>query len=86
MAFLCYGPPYAQRKSIFWEEMATMVLEDNVPWIVMGDLNIILSLEEKIRGQRFSENEAKPLRDFLFTTGSFDLGCTGVFHTCSERD
>lgn len=41
----------------------------------------MINQEEKIGGQASTEIDGRPLQEFLFQTGSFDLGCSGVFHT-----
>uniref|UniRef100_A0A803NT67 Reverse transcriptase domain-containing protein n=1 Tax=Cannabis sativa TaxID=3483 RepID=A0A803NT67_CANSA len=43
----------------------------------VGDLNVIMNLEEKEGGKRFHDKEGDLLRDFLFDTGGIDLGCEG---------
>uniref|UniRef100_A0A803Q031 Reverse transcriptase n=1 Tax=Cannabis sativa TaxID=3483 RepID=A0A803Q031_CANSA len=48
------------------------------PWVVLGDLNVILEGSEKVRGREFQSREGAFLRDFMDETGSVDLGFQGV--------
>ncbi|KAF4356993.1 hypothetical protein F8388_011020 [Cannabis sativa] len=49
----------------------------NSPWVVMGDLNVILNDFEKAGGRRYNRKEGELLKNILFKTGGVDLGCDG---------
>ncbi|KAF4350095.1 hypothetical protein F8388_005957 [Cannabis sativa] len=66
-----------RRSSGYWDWLTTTVKGCNANWAVIGDLNVIMNVEEKEGGKRFHDKEGELLRDFLFDTGGIDLGCEG---------
>lgn len=39
--FTCYRTPYRGEKKAFWDEFQQLILEEEKPWLVVGDLNEI---------------------------------------------
>lgn len=76
-----YGPPHSNQKKFFWNQLETMVNSINEPWAMIGDLNEILSSDEKLGGRSIGSMSNNYLNDFLQNTGSIDLGFSGNSYT-----
>uniref|UniRef100_A0A803PI15 Reverse transcriptase n=1 Tax=Cannabis sativa TaxID=3483 RepID=A0A803PI15_CANSA len=55
--FGVYAPPNEEGKENFWKELEVRVNNCGLPWLIIGDLNVILNLEEK-RGGRWIEESS----------------------------
>uniref|UniRef100_A0A803PE82 DUF4283 domain-containing protein n=1 Tax=Cannabis sativa TaxID=3483 RepID=A0A803PE82_CANSA len=81
--FTIYGTLYSWESGSFWEDMAHKINLCSLPWMVIGDLNCILSSEEKQGGRKVDVNDTKYLYEFLDYTGGIDLrykGCAFTWH------
>ncbi|KAF4359614.1 hypothetical protein F8388_003617 [Cannabis sativa] len=76
--FCIYGTPYVEKKREFRKWLTDTVWECREPWVVLGDLNVILDDSEKMGGRRFRSREGELLRNFLHEAGGVDLGFQGV--------
>uniref|UniRef100_A0A803PMJ8 Reverse transcriptase domain-containing protein n=1 Tax=Cannabis sativa TaxID=3483 RepID=A0A803PMJ8_CANSA len=76
-----YGTPYENQRRVFWEIMASEVVNLNQPWLLMGDLNVLANPYEKMGGRRLVDKDTRYLRDFFRSTGGIDLGCKGCRFT-----
>lgn len=72
----CYGPSRYRDKCIFWETMERTLQTENLPWILIGDLNEIVDNSEKLGG-RDIQGKRLFLKDFMQEVGAVDLGFTG---------
>ncbi|KAF4390951.1 hypothetical protein G4B88_030629 [Cannabis sativa] len=79
--FCVYGPPYMALKQDFWNWLLLKIQEGSDPWMLMGDLNVILEASEKIGGRPFHSREGEILKEFLYNSGGIDLGCEGPLFT-----
>uniref|UniRef100_A0A803PRV9 Reverse transcriptase domain-containing protein n=1 Tax=Cannabis sativa TaxID=3483 RepID=A0A803PRV9_CANSA len=82
--FCLYGTPYAEEKAEFWKWATELMSDCREPWVVLGDLNVILEGSEKVGGREFHSREGAFLRDFLDEIGGVDLGFHGV--RCTWRN
>ncbi|PON67168.1 Endonuclease/exonuclease/phosphatase [Trema orientale] len=80
-ALFTYAPPQVQHRRSFWKSLTEEVSNRGGPWACIGDLNCILSAEEKYGGREFRTYEGQGLRDFMFDTGAVDLGSMGAWYT-----
>uniref|UniRef100_A0A803Q8D7 DUF4283 domain-containing protein n=1 Tax=Cannabis sativa TaxID=3483 RepID=A0A803Q8D7_CANSA len=76
-----YAPPRREDRKKFWTEYIEEVVHWDSLWILMGDLNSIVNLEEKTGGRQFTLSEGQGLRDFIFNTGCIDLEATRALYT-----
>uniref|UniRef100_A0A803Q029 Reverse transcriptase domain-containing protein n=1 Tax=Cannabis sativa TaxID=3483 RepID=A0A803Q029_CANSA len=83
--FGVYGTPYDIEKENFWKKLEIRVLDCQGSWLVMGDLNAILSPEEKSGGNKASTRDFRWLSDFLQSTGGIDVGCRGGKFTWKNK-
>lgn len=80
-----YGPPKIKERHELWTFLKTIAQTVDLPWIVGGDFNQVLSVKEKL-----SKNSHTPgpieFSDTLNTCGLIELHSTGNFFTwCNGR-
>lgn len=83
--FYTYGPPYAKLKPSFWNGIADRVLMCGKPWLILGDLNVVMNQHEKYGGKAFSQGDAKNFLNFLGQSDGVDLGCSGGHYTWQNK-
>lgn len=76
-----HGPPYEHEKPIFWSQLENLVNNINEPCIMIGDLNEIMSSDEKFRGRKFGSTSRNYLENFVSNTGAIDIGSIGNIFT-----
>lgn len=76
-----YGPPYEHEKPLFWNQLENLVMNINSPWIMIGDLNEILTSDEKFGGRSLGSCSRNYLENFMNNTGTIDLGFNGHMFT-----
>ena len=79
--FGVYAPTQYFEKVQFWEEMKVKLSRLKRPWIIMGDLNVLLDSSEKQGGTVPRWRKCRILRNFLAQSGGVDLGSSGGFYT-----
>lgn len=72
-----YGSPKHQLKQKSWDTLHTHKASPPIPWLIIGDLNLILHHSEKRGGRNFDPREVSFAADFLHNEGMLDLGFTG---------
>jgi hypothetical protein len=80
-----YGPPEKFNNSIFWDSILNERRDYLGPWLYIGDLNVILSQDEKYGGRPFACSSTDPFRSFLDSFGMIDLGFSGNPFTWSNK-
>uniref|UniRef100_A0A803P7F3 Reverse transcriptase zinc-binding domain-containing protein n=1 Tax=Cannabis sativa TaxID=3483 RepID=A0A803P7F3_CANSA len=69
--FATYGRPYEAEKREFWDELETRINRSSLPWMIMGDLNLIANSWEKRGGRKVSQQDTLILRNFIWNTGAY---------------
>lgn len=70
-----------------WETLAYINQQWQLPWIVGGDFNVVISHEEKLGGLPVLHKETADFRQCLNTCGLEDLGYEGsIFTWWNGRD
>ncbi|KAK8568507.1 hypothetical protein V6N12_007056 [Hibiscus sabdariffa] len=72
-----YGPSYREEKREFWERMSSLRENSNNPWCIMGDSNIVLSQDDKFRGNLYDLTQANWLKSFMDDSGLLDMQIIG---------
>jgi ribonuclease HI len=80
-----YGPPEKFNNSNFWVSILNERKNYLGPWICIGDLNVILSQDEKYGGRPFACSSTDLFRSFLDSFGMIDLGFSGNPFTWSNK-
>ncbi|XP_059290764.1 uncharacterized protein LOC132044295 [Lycium ferocissimum] len=60
-----------------WEAMVELATQQDLPWIIGGDFNVIVSDEEKQGGLPVSSNETLDFSTCIQSCGLIDVGFTG---------
>lgn len=71
--YYVYAPPYEEEKTSFWNVVFEVIDVHAKPWIIVGDLNDVLSLDEKRDGRRFNYKLVNHLGSFMGKIGAMDL-------------
>uniref|UniRef100_A0A803NUT2 Reverse transcriptase domain-containing protein n=1 Tax=Cannabis sativa TaxID=3483 RepID=A0A803NUT2_CANSA len=76
-----YAPPKREDRLNFWNDLGGFMGVLSTPWLVMGDLNSVLSANEKVGGRAVARSEGEGLRNFIFNHGAIDLVGVGALFT-----
>lgn len=71
-----YGPTKYSAKRIFWGDMTEWFNNEEIPWLVFGDLNEIVDNSKRFWGKELSGRRLF-LKEFIQLTRAIDLGCFG---------
>ncbi|KAF9609236.1 hypothetical protein IFM89_014430 [Coptis chinensis] len=69
--------PYPKLKHHSWQFLQTLAEKYSQPWLIIGDLNIILNQSEKRGGDPYSSNESLIANELIQDTGLLDIGFSG---------
>ncbi|KAK8697653.1 hypothetical protein V6N13_113792 [Hibiscus sabdariffa] len=79
-----YASPNAAKRKHVWQHLTALEPSSDIPWVLGGDFNSILSAEDRNRNMAFVRNGSRLFNDFLFQTGLTDLGFSGLPYTWSR--
>ncbi|XP_074315572.1 uncharacterized protein LOC141651774 [Silene latifolia] len=77
-----YGFNKIEERIPLWDAMVRLTLKE--PWIIMGDFNNVLHMDEKI-GLPVKDSETMPFQDAIDRCGLQDMKCTGSFFTWNNK-
>lgn len=83
--FFCsfvYGYNELAAREVLWRELEAFKYDD--PWIVMGDFNSVLNLDERI-GVPLRASEMQLFRDCITQCKLYDVKYTGRFFTWTNK-
>ncbi|XP_048493650.1 uncharacterized protein LOC125494124 [Beta vulgaris subsp. vulgaris] len=72
-----HAPATAKERHQMWRNMEQNLPPDQVPWMVVGDLNEVRSQGEKTGGRVFRSTQCKDLNSFMDALCLVDLGFDG---------
>ena len=76
-----YGHPEASMRSRSWALLRRLHAMGDMPWLVLGDFNEIVKLEEKFGRDDRSLTQMEAFRDSLTDCSLLDLGFVGPLFT-----
>ena len=79
-----YASPRGSERRILWKNLSVIALLHNLPWVMVGDFNDILSCEEKWGGNRPVASRIREFRDCLNDCNMIDMGFSGPKFTWSN--
>ncbi|XP_075107153.1 uncharacterized protein LOC142180122 [Nicotiana tabacum] len=68
-----YGLHTVRDKQELWAELKAIHSREQVPWVAMGDYNVVLNIDDRIYGNPVQETEVKDFRKLLDDTGMAEL-------------
>ncbi|XP_024155779.1 uncharacterized protein LOC112163738 [Rosa chinensis] len=80
-----YGVAIAADRMITWNLLRTLAAQVNMPWIVAGDFNEILYLDDKTGGPPRNVVQMNRFRQALVDCELMDMGFVGSRYTWSNR-
>ncbi|XP_075645738.1 uncharacterized protein LOC142616864 [Castanea sativa] len=82
--FAIYASPRLAERHILWHNLSLVNATHNLPWIMLGDFNEVLSGEEKLGGRPVNAYRARPFQDYINECGFMDMGFSGPKFTWSN--
>ena len=79
-----YASPRIAERKILWENLTQVAQLHNMPWLLLGDFNEVLSSEDKFGGRSINLNRALDFKECLDTCSLLDLGFSGPKFTWSN--
>ncbi|KAI3840817.1 hypothetical protein MKW92_034803, partial [Papaver armeniacum] len=81
-----YGSPRYQEKKELWENITTRSRNMQVPWMIIGDLNITINPQEKISSAKSAQSSInKRIQEWLLQTDLLDVTFSGYPYTWSNH-
>ena len=77
LLFAVHGPPYLVKKRKFWELMKDIINRFSGLWVMIGDLNSIISSGDKVGGSHRGNRSSRWFQSFVSNVGAIDLGFCG---------
>ncbi|GFS32294.1 hypothetical protein Acr_00g0021820 [Actinidia rufa] len=74
----------AGRRSL-WENLCRFSSAHHNPWILLGDFNNVLSIEERANGQPVTMSEIREFKDCCYDLGLSDLRSSGALFTWTNN-
>lgn len=79
------GSPYSNKVDS-WKHVIKIANRINIPWMIIGDLNVVLTNEEKKGTRPFDRNEADTFNDVISNMRLQDIVFTCYpFTWCNQR-
>ena len=69
-----YGEPDTQKRVESWDLLKDLNQKFRLPWLCVGDFNELVRSEEKLGGNRRSNNQMQLFHDAIDACGCIDLG------------
>ena len=79
-----YASPRLYERKILWANLTQVAQLHNLPWLMMGDFNEILSGEDKFGGRQINLNKALEFKNCIDACNFIDLGFLGPKYTWSN--
>ncbi|GFZ01918.1 hypothetical protein Acr_15g0005270 [Actinidia rufa] len=68
-----------------WRDLCRFSSSIDLPWILLGDFNVVLKGEEKANGLPVTQYEVKDFQECCYETSVEDLRFTGLFYTWTNN-
>lgn len=80
-----YASPHIVERKILWSNLSLVAQLHNMPWLLLGDFNEVLTGEDKFGGKSINLNKALDFKDCLDSCNLLDLGFSGPKYTWSNH-
>lgn len=82
---IVYASPRFAERHLLWDNLALVANLHDLPWVIVGDFNKVLNVEEKFGGLVVDLHWALRFQDFLNYCRMIDLGFSGPEFTWSNN-
>ena len=72
-----YVSSHLVKRRLVWSNLSEIAKLHNLPWLMLGDFNEVLSSEEKFGGNQINLNRALEFKECLDNCNFLDLGFAG---------
>ncbi|KAL4362736.1 hypothetical protein GQ457_04G010410 [Hibiscus cannabinus] len=72
-----YASPNVRRCHVLWDQLEALNPGSDIPWVLGGDFNSIISSTERVGGSLRRSGVCRRFRDFILQLNLTDLGCEG---------
>ena len=79
-----YASPHRSERRILWNNLSVIADLHNLPWVMVGDFNDILSCDEKLGGNRPVASRIREFRDCLNACSMIDMRFSRPKYTWSN--
>lgn len=83
MITCAYASCDGRERRTLWSDLPSVI--PNIPWIVVGDFNIVTSQEEKMSGCPINLNDAAEFAQMIQQSSLTNLGYNGSKYTWSNN-
>lgn len=81
---MAYGKNALEERRVLWSVLKTLHSGITDRWVLSGDFNAVVDVENRIHGQPITENEIRDFREFLGSCNIFEMNSTGKKYTWSN--
>ncbi|KAK9988211.1 hypothetical protein SO802_028450 [Lithocarpus litseifolius] len=79
-----YGSPRHRERSMLWENLSVVANIHNLPWVIAGDFNELMSNDDKFGGRPVNLSRALSFKECMDACNMADLGFHGPRFTWSN--
>ena len=80
-----YASPKFSRRKLLWNDLCVVVINFNLPWLVIGDFNEVMSQNEKWGGRPINNHRANLFKQTINNCNLLDLGFNGPKFTWTNK-
>ncbi|XP_058762598.1 uncharacterized protein LOC131635980 [Vicia villosa] len=80
-----YASNQGDKRAKLWKDIEHLGSNIDKPWNVIGDFNNVVSIQDRIGGNKVMEKEYKELGDMMHNTGLFEATTFGPHFTWSNK-
>lgn len=80
-----YGSPRFAKWRLLWSNIEEVRKFHNLPWLMIGDFNEVLCVEDKFGGNQVNLNKVLELKAYLDSYSFVDLGFVGPKYTWTNK-
>lgn len=81
LATFVYGFPHHHLQSQLWEDIASLNRGNDLPWMIIGNLNELSTSEDKLAKKKGNSTRFNKFNNFLHTNNLMDISHIGLPYT-----
>lgn len=80
-----YALNHESQRFHLWHELKTIAARMTTAWCVLGDFNLVLYKEDRIRGNELTDHDIKDFADCSDTCELNEMRSTGAYYTWTNK-